>query len=223
MRTFLLMLCFWSACTSIAFAQISAGFSTGMNLGWTDHSFLTGLRPTPMLRNMLHIEKRLGSNQRMSVGFEAGVSGQGFQTKLEASNEAGIGLGNARWKQRFQYLDIGSIVKYRLRSGKIRPYVLAAFSSGLLLSGKDKWLFIGSNLPFEDVEQKISFNDYNRRNTFLSGGFGLERDLKNGHLFAECRYQHGLQDVVKPNTASSYFRNVSISIGYAHIFGKKKE
>jgi hypothetical protein len=221
MRTSILLLCFWSVFTAIISAQVSVGFSSGVNLGWQEKS-ITGVDiPTTLFRNMLHVEGRTRLNKQLSIGFEAGLSGQSTQSTAESFGCFSSSM--IRNNMRFQFFEMSTILKYRLLRAKTRPYILAAASSGFVLSSKKEMFDVWSSDSFDPTITTLSTSEYSRRNTFLSGGFGVERGFKKGGLlFAECRYQHGLIDVTKPNTTAAHFRSASLTVGYAYQFGKKK-
>jgi Outer membrane protein beta-barrel domain len=203
--------------------QISVGVAGGLNLA-TQQSDLLEFGYAPYLRTGVNLEFRF--LKRFSIGYELGYTKKGYQTNTEGVDIFGTPLGKQKFKSGWNYLDNNCLLKYRLSSKKTRSYLLTGFSHGTLISGKEKTFGAKvEGIDYDVYKRKLDLTFWKRNDFALLAGFGIEKHIKNtGFVFSELRYQHGFTNLLNVENPIVYYkhRNISLTIGYAFLFGNKK-
>lgn len=173
-------------------------------------------------------------DERWSIGLGLAYSKKSFKT---TTNNIGAGV-NTIFTEKQDWLDIPLFVKYQKDSGKFRPFGYIGISANLLFNTKLATEAIDYNSPGPNVQQISQGPDVNisyKRNflnrSIVFGG-GIKYKVGKNFLFADVRYQLGLNNIAKnPYTtskgqfdplvsnypyASDFFRldNLSLSFGY---------
>jgi hypothetical protein len=173
-------------------------------------------------------------DERWSLSLGLGYAKKSFKS---TTNNRGAGV-NAIFTEKQDWIDIPLFVKYQKDSGRFRPFGYVGISANLLFNSKLATEAIDYNSPGPNVQQISQGADVNisyKRNLFnrsLVFGGGIKYKVGKNFLFADVRYQLGLNNIAKNSYttssgqfdqlvsnypyASDYFRldNLSISFGY---------
>jgi hypothetical protein len=209
-------------------AQLAVGLSGALNLAKQKYSsgtsFQLDYQFAPLLKSGILLEYRF--LKRFSVVNALDYVQKGYKTDIELADITGAPIENSSAKGIFSYFENTTSLKYRFSDKKVRPYAIAGLSLSYLKSGNLK----ANNLKVEGIDYDnykfpIDLSIYKRTDVSLNSGVGCEFQLKkNGLIFLEGQYQHGLTDILKGiNTAHLYNRSIAISVGFVYVFVKKEK
>jgi hypothetical protein len=122
---------------------------------------------------------------------------------------------------------VNLLFQQTLSSKNTNTYLLTGVSYGNLINGKEK--IFGAKVEGIDSDvykQKLDLTLWKRNDFALIAGFGIEKNIKNrGFIFSELRYQYGFTNLINIENPAVYYknRNISLTIGYAYLFGKEAE
>ncbi|MEN0004291.1 MAG: porin family protein [Bacteroidota bacterium] len=212
---------------TVSFAQLAIGAKAGINLATiNDYIIFTDA-------NGEEVDDRLFIGLSFGAVAEVGLT-KNFYLQPEISyTQKGIGWDdnnlsnvNIRTTQRFDYLDVLALAKYKFTGEKIGGYVVAGPQLGYLIDGKTIYDGSFQDEPIDDVQDvDVSIDVFNRWEFSVAVGGGLVVPLSSQlEPFLDIRYTHGLTDFWDPgivNDPNTTNRGVSITVGA--LFSLAKE
>jgi opacity protein-like surface antigen len=210
-------------------SQINIGISGGLNLARQKSDLITDLGFASLGKSAINIEYRFFN--KFSLGYELSFVQKGAKWKdIEFTDISGTTIANGKIIEKLNYFDNNTYFKYRLKTGKSSPYFISGVSYGKLLSGtstmKSKDDFLVEGIKQHCIKKKADISPWEKNDFAILAGIGIEKLFKkSGFAFAELRYQYGLTNLNKANPTFAYYknRNISMTLGYAFVFGGKEE
>ncbi len=208
--------CLWA---NFAEAQWTLGESVGINEATQKHRFLEipaqlDFGYGTFFKASIFAERNFGKH--FSAGLELGYAPKGNSLDVVFAFPDQTETTGFR-QDKMTYWEASLDLKYRVLTGKFRPYPLAGASVGYL----SNWVLLIehgalASFPAGSSRHEEDLTMIERQEFTLFGGLGLEMQLGGqGHLFAEARYQHGLVDFAKTDKVDWRNRSYSFSVGYA--------
>jgi hypothetical protein len=212
--------------STFVYSQVSIGLKGGLSI--TDAQaelYIDAINEAPQSFTsfLVGITSEVDIHSNLSFQPELLYIKRGFNIKEGTTFDLGgidIPIG-AKATTNINYLEVPLLAKVKYGNKKTKAYGIIGPSIGYATSARiqPKATFIlDFNLPTID----INLNDeiYNR--TQLSGiiGAGLERNIQNGKLFVDARYNHSFTNMIKDPVVDISVRNsgFQFSAGYAYQF-----
>lgn len=192
-------------------AQKYFGYKGGVNLAnvsTTEDGFITEERITGLSAH-LFLDFTLINN--FGLQPEMGFIQKGYRRTITL-------FGEKRYATKINYLDFSLNLKYRLGNKNLKGFLLAGPHFNFALSGNTKDLDEGSTNKVEIDEG----GGINRTDLGITLGGGIGTSIRDGDLFLEIRYLHGLQtiNVTAFDDGDLQNRGININVGYIFEIGR---
>jgi hypothetical protein len=220
MRTLLAFFFVVALCPIVQAQNMQLSLSGGFNLAWRSANILYTPGATPLWRGGFQWEYFPTAKGNFSAGIETAFVEQGFQITGEQTDENGVKVQEVVFVDRNRYADVNLLTKYRFLKGSYRPYVLLTGGTGFYMGSRLLVFDASKGVRGKRLASSVVDNDFFRSVIKSLGvGLGFEKYIgAAGFLMAECRYQHGLSDVLKDAFVSGKARSVSLTLGYGRKF-----
>lgn len=180
----------------------NAGYKTGFNAG-------------------VFIELPLGHN--FSFVPELAYAQKGFESELGTKMNVGgfeLPLG-ASVQTNLNYVEMPLSFRYNVPLGNLNLYAMAGPTLGYAVNG-DVTTRVRALFSFRANRTDIDLNNdaINRFELAANMGIGSSLNVGSGRIFADVRYNHGINNGISNDLLDSKVRNVAVtaSVGYQYKF-----